>query len=493
MEGGIMRYLSIFTLASCVAISSLSTTIHAQTKAKAKAPAQTVNPAPVNYWMDVSTGATGSGGGMMGSLMGGMMARGRAGGESSSGNSFGNLFGGNTNWFGAANSGATGQRTDIALFDRRQPGAVNATQVIPQGLRLGASLPLLPPPPPSPTTRTPFDERDPTPPEMPDQRVKMTIKAYWGCSPTVREGQPRIQTFEMGGPQGMAMYGSTVQGRYERDRGATSNNKSSIWPNRTSSNAIQNGASLVGDHKITGAGLPDSLGFALTQSQDFMPDLGLRAAGNKSGVLTLNWTNLPTANAYFAAASGMIFQGGNDGGGEDVTEMTMITWSASDKPESGMGLINYISNANQERYLADKVILPAGTTSCQIPSGIFAGTMMVNFNAIAYGRELNLVYPARPTDPRIPWNQEWTARVRVKSVSNVTMMGDMMGAANTQDRRSNPTGAAAEPNPNLPKCKPAEQTARGAAGRAILGAATRGILGGLSAPRPQRPGVDCNP
>lgn len=491
----IVRYFSILTLASCVAIAGMSTSLYAQTKAKAKAPAQTVNPAPVNYWMDVSTGAAGGGGGMMGSLMGGMMSRSGAGGNNQGGNSFGNAFGGSNNWFGAANAGASGPRADIAIFDRRQAGTVTATQAIPATLRLGAALPLLPPPPPTASqTRSPFDERDPTPPEMPDRRVKMTIKAYWGCSATVREGQPRVQTFEMGGPQGIAMYGSTVQGRYERDRGATSNNKSSIWPNRNSNNAIQNGASLIGEHRISGAGLPASLGFGVSAAQDFMPELGLRSTGAKTGVLTLNWANLPTASGYFAAASGMIFEQGNTGGGDDdLTEMTMITWSASEKPESGMGLINYISNANQDRYLAERIILPAGTTSCQIPSGIFAQAMLVNLNAIAYGRELNLVHPARPADPRTPWNQEWTARLRVKSVGSVMMMGDMMGAANASERRGSRASAPVEPNPNLPKCVPPEQAARGAAGRAILGAATRGILGGIAAPRPQRPGVDCNP
>lgn len=491
-----MRYLFLAPIAIGVIAMSFSASSVAQTrpKAKAKAPGQVVNPAPVNYWMDVSTGATGGGGGMLGGMMSGMMARGAGGGGASTGgNAFGSLFGGSSNWFGAANSGASGQRTDIAIFDRRQAGTVNATQAIPATMRLGASLPLLAPPPPSAGQRTPFEERPSEPPQMPDGRIKMTIKAYWGCGEAVRTGQPRIQTFELGGPEGMAMYGSTVQGRYERDRGATSNNKSSIWPNRNSNNAIPAGASLVGSHQITGAGLPASLNFAIQASQDFMPDLGLRASGTKAGVLTLNWTNLPTASAYFAAATGMIFTQS----GENDNEMTMITWSASELPESGMGLINYVSNANQDAYLRDKVILPAGTTSCAIPSGIFADTMMITLNGIAYGRELNLVHPQRPTDPRTPWNQEWTARVRVKSQSSVMMMGDVMGTPERSGRSTRGTRGGNEPTPaaqaNLPKCKPVEQATAGAAGRAILGAVGGGILGGLARQRRERPGIDCTP
>lgn len=490
-----MRYLCFPPLLLCIAAFGLTTTSTAQTRPKAKAasnPQQVVNPAPVNYWLDVSTGATGGGGGMMGAFMGSMMARGQSGAAGGGGgNAFGNLFGGNNNWFGAANSGATGPRTDIAIFDRRQPGNVSATQTIPSNLRLGASLPLLAPPPPAARQPTPFEDRDPEPPEMPDGRLKMTIKAYWGCGPTIRDGQPRVQSFEMGGPQGMAMYGSTVQGRYERDRGATSNNKSSIWPNRQSNNAIPQGASLLGDHRVTGAGLPASLAFAIPAAQDFMPELGLRASGSKAGVLTLNWANLPTASAYFAAASGMAFKEGP--GGDNDKEMIMITWSASEQPESGMGLINYVSNANQDRYLRDKVILPAGTTSCQIPSGIFQEAMMVTLNGIAYGRELNLVYPERPDNPRVAWNQEWSARVRVKSQSTVMMMGDMMDGSQGRTRTSRNGQNQSQPAANLPKCKPVESAAASAAGRAVLGAVTGGILGGRSRPPRERPGIDCIP
>jgi hypothetical protein len=491
-----MRYLYFPPLVLCIAALGLTTTSTAQTRPKAKAAAgvqQIVNPAPVNYWLDVSTGATGGGGGMMGSLMGGMMARGQAGAAAGTGgNAFGNLFGGSNNWFGAANSGAVGPRTDIAIFDRRQAGTVNATQNIPSGMRLGASLALLAPPPPGPRQpRTPFDDRDPEPPQMPDGRIKMTIKAYWGCGTSVRQGQPRLQTFELGGPQGMAMYGSMVQGRFERDRGATSNNKSSIWPNRQSNNAIPSGASLLGDHRVTGAGLPASLAFSIPSAQDFMPELGLRTSGSKAGVLTLNWTNLPTASAYFAAASGMAFREGPNG--QNDREMTMITWSASEQPESGMGLIDYISNANQDRYLRDRVILPAGTTSCQIPSGIFQEAMMVTLSSIAYGRELNIVYPQRPENPRVAWNQEWTARVRVKSQSSVMMMGDMTGENQGRSRTSRNGQSPAQPAADLPKCKPIENAAANAAGRAVLGAVTGGIFGGRARPSRERPGIDCTP
>lgn len=77
---------------------------------------QPVNPAPVNYWMDISTGETASGGGMMAGVMGGMMGGGAGGGGAAG-------FGGNDNWFGAAQQATPGRFTDIAVFDRRSPNS----------------------------------------------------------------------------------------------------------------------------------------------------------------------------------------------------------------------------------------------------------------------------------------------------------------------------------------------------------------------------------
>jgi hypothetical protein len=41
---------------------------------------------------------------------------------------------------------------------------------------------------------------------------------------------------------------------------------------------------------------------------------------------------------------------------------------------------------------------------------------------IAYGTELNLAHPPRPTDPKLAWEPEWALKVRVKSVA-MSMLG----------------------------------------------------------------------
>ncbi len=71
-----------------------------------------------------------------------------------------------------------------------------------------------------------------------------------------------------------------------------------------------------------------------------------------------------------------------------------------------------VTNASVERWLNDKVLLPAATTQCAVPRGIFAGTDGAPLRMIAYGQEANLVFPARPADPKVVWEQQWTVRVR---------------------------------------------------------------------------------
>jgi hypothetical protein len=41
---------------------------------------------------------------------------------------------------------------------------------------------------------------------------------------------------------------------------------------------------------------------------------------------------------------------------------------------------------------------------------------------IAYGTELNLAHPPRPTDPKLAWKPDWGLKVRVKSVA-MSMLG----------------------------------------------------------------------
>jgi hypothetical protein len=145
-------------------------------------------------------------------------------------------------------------------------------------------------------------------------------------------------------------------------------------------------------------------------------ELAQREAG---GATVLEWKALPTARAYFIAA-----MGAREGaGGSDGAEI--VFWTSSEEPDTGSGLVDYQTNAAVDRWLREKVLLAPSATTCAVPKGIFGEGAMLRM--IAYGSELNLAHPPRPTDPKIAWEPQWAVKVRVKSVAS-TMLGMDMGA-----------------------------------------------------------------
>jgi len=96
---------------------------------------------------------------------------------------------------------------------------------------------------------------------------------------------------------------------------------------------LPDGASLQGDHAVTGEGVPASLRFTLGPNQDLMPAIDLSGQGGLAASIPLRWRQIPTARAYFINAFGAK---GTD----------FVIWSSSELPDAGMGLFDYLSNAN---------------------------------------------------------------------------------------------------------------------------------------------------
>lgn len=304
------------------------------------------------------------------------------------------------NEFGRTRHGI-GRYMDVALFVRTRPQGIQATQAIPAAMRLGPSLPLEPVRAERPAGGAPQD-RGPGEVEQPKGRLLL----YWGCSAEVRPGQPRVMDFSRASPQEWA---SVWQGRFAPEGGARAQPGYSIWPNERDRRMLPEGASLQGDHTVTGDGIPAGFRFSLGPSQDLMPAIELAAQGDLQASIPLRWRQLPTARAYFMNAFGAK---GSD----------FIIWSSSELPDAGMGLFDYLSAANIERWTNDRVLLPASATQCAVPRGIFAGAEGAMVRMIAYGPESGFVHPPRPTDPRVAWEQEWVALTRVKSTV-MTVLG----------------------------------------------------------------------
>lgn len=300
--------------------------------------------------------------------------------------------------------GLPGQYLDIALYNGLNPGQ-DAAQRIPAGLKLGDSLPLVPP---KEDSRNDVGVGGYTGRNDGGGQTKILI--YWGCGTDVRAGQPRAITIDT--RNGKMQVSGSMQGRYVPDRSAKVDPQHALWPNPRSGKQVPEGASLVGEHHVVGDKVPESLKFALDQSEDFLPKIALSSSGDLANGTTWRWTAVNRARAYFLTAMG-------------TKDDAMVLWSSAETADAGMGLVDYLPNATVDKWVREKVLLPSTATSCAMPKGIFAdagqrggGVMQM----IAYGPENNLTWPPKPANPKTPWTPEWNVRVRTKSTA-MAMLG----------------------------------------------------------------------
>lgn len=391
------------------------------------------------YWMDLSTSSMSIPGMSDDMMESGMMS------QMMGGNAFGSTK-------GPMGGMGPGKWLDTSLYVRAKPAGIEGNHGIPPELRMGPTLPLLPP---KVEQRRPGEGGDEVP-----EKPKGKILFYWGCGENVRPGQPRVLDFAK---TDISEWGRFMTGRHVPDRGAKSQPGRSVWPNEKDRRRVPKDGSFAGNHNVSGDGVPASLKFAVGERHDFMPKVAMSTRGEPAASVLASWNPVSNAQAYFLNAMGA------------KGESEMIIWSSSEEPDPGWGLMTYLSPANIEKFLKEKVILPPTTQQCAIPKGIFAGVEGAMVNMIAYGPELNLSYPPRPPKADASWQPEWVAKVRVKS-TGMTMLG--MGEdepAQRGSRRDRPSRSQAESAPQQMPPRGEEEMPGGMPPDAVK--ALRGIFG----------------
>ncbi|HJV80204.1 hypothetical protein [Noviherbaspirillum sp.] len=383
------------------------------------AQAQTRGPA-AQYWVDLSTSNMSIPGmpeeGGMGGMLGGLM-----------GNSFGRSTG----------MGERGKLLDAELYVRAHPSGIEGTHAIPGGMNMGSSLLLMPYRPKQEAQGMRSD--GPGEAEKPKGRILL----YWGCGNTIRPGQPKVLDL---GKQDYAEFAQFFSSHGAPSKGVQGRPGHSLWPNERDSKRVPDNASLVGEHTVSGDGVPASLRFNVGAAHDFLPRAQLSTQGMPSDGVQVAWNAMDNAKGYFLQAQGAV--SGPDGAQD------MIFWSSSEKPENGWSLMAYQAPAQIAKLLQQKVILAPSTVNCTVPKGIFDKAEGAMLNMIAYGPELNLSYPARPAKAPADWQPEWTARVRIKS-TGMTMLGMEDGGRQPRAGRQGASDAASageeeQQAPNLP-------------------------------------------
>jgi hypothetical protein len=197
----------------------------------------------------------------------------------------------------------------------------------------------------------------------------------------------------------------------------------SDWPNRDDSTSVPKDSSLVGDHFVHGNYSPD-IRFSIDEKHDFMAPVEFTSVkGGPADAIRFQWRGIPTSTGYFAMAMG-----------HDQNTGTMIIWSSSEAPDPGYALMDYLSDDEVRRLIKDRVVMSPSVNQCTIPKGIFKDAQGAMLQFIAYGDELNIVYP--PRDPAKPKDPIWTVKARRKSTGMLPLMAmEGRGESRTQDRQ----------------------------------------------------------
>ncbi len=345
----------------------------------------------------------------------------------------GSLFGGGNsatakgNNFGNTQAGMAGRWMDVTLLTRKNPGLTHGEQATPAGSKFTSALKLQAPEPVKIEAAAPEHVPVPGGVEMPKGKMYL----YWGCSAEVRKGQPLV--LDMGKMDRGQM------AKFFQNRGNTSPVPNAapgrpVWPNKGDDRMLPAGASMAGEHSFSGQGVPDDFRVNIGTGHDLMPPLDVTRSDEASTVL-FKWKAMDQARAWFIASMGARV----DPDKADKGDMEMVFWTSSELPDMGTGLLNYQPNGSVDKWLKEKVLLPASTTECVAPKEAVGPMSMTRM--IAYGEELNLAHPPRPKDPKVTWEPEWSAKVRLKSMATIFPgMGAMAAAAHGADGQADKSG-----------------------------------------------------
>lgn len=357
------------------------------------------------------------------------------GGRFGGGGGGGTKAGGNNNSFGQTQGMSAGRWVDVTLSTRNNPALTEAQQAVPAGFMPSPALKLLAPREVKSAAPDPDDEKVVEPKV---ERPKGRLLLYWGCGAAIRPGQPKVLDMASASSADMANF---FVSRGETKRGAHQAAGRPVWPSLDDARMVPPGASLVGEHAFSGAGVPEGFRFQIPAAQDVMPPLQVRQA-DQGGATELSWGALPTARAYFIAGMGA------------AQKDEMVIWTSSELPDTGFGLLDYQTNSAVDRWLREKVLLQPSTTQCTVPKGVFPGQGGM-LRVIAYGSELNLAHPPRPADPKAVWEPVWAVKLRVKSMAMVIPgMPSMPDARETGAPRGAETSPPAQQEPAKKEVNP---------------------------------------
>jgi hypothetical protein len=309
-------------------------------------------------------------------------------------------------------------------------GAAQADHFMPEGMRLGRSVPLT-------YRRTPTGTGTPQQGELPRGRLLL----FWGCGEHAGAGQPVVIDFASMArgeiPPGLYAAGLNLPDDWSvRPDNSTTYGD---WPNSDDGRRVDGAASLLGHHRVTGNYAPE-ISFDL--AEDFMPALVPTGSELRSGALAMQWNALDRATGYYAWAIGA-----------GQRDRDMVWWTSASTRQFGGPFADWISPAAARSYIEAGTLMPPSQHDCTIPAEVTqaAGEGFMA-SLYAFGPQVDFSYPPRPANAGASWRPDWIARVRFRSMA-MMIPGMDMGATSGMGGNDDSASAAPAPPPGLPPCR----------------------------------------
>jgi hypothetical protein len=288
-------------------------------------------------------------------------------------------------------------RLGLQLGSTRSAAEPQAEHFVPEGLGLGASVPLV---------RPVADKTEPTQGyigTIPQPKGKMRI--MWGCGETLKPGNMREIDF--------ANLGSVtpvgLQARLAQDLAARGLPGYAEWPNAKNAKNLPGRGSLVGAHRVS-ANYAPGFEFNMASGHDFLKPLAVNQAQTGAGATTVDWQGLDRATGYFLSVIGTQPDG------------TVIMWSSNDVALQDSVMGQYLPPAEVARLVAAKAILPADARSCTVPKEVISAVETPMLMMTAYADNTHFAQP-KPEKAPANWKPEWAVEVRYKS-GTMLMLGE---------------------------------------------------------------------
>ncbi|HMS27089.1 MAG TPA: hypothetical protein PKC80_06910 [Burkholderiaceae bacterium] len=373
---------------------------------------QKVSGPQARYWVQAETR----------SGLAGMMA----GGAGGMGAAMGSLFG---------RGGSSHSKTlKLELGSVRDANPATGQHTLPPALNMGESVPLFG------EKRAPREYVERDVPQWEERDGNMRILFFWGCGENAGPGQPVVlDTKEiMAGRLPANLRSAYVRDNTRgpalgRDRGFAD------WPNANDNPSVPISASLVGDHAVS-SNISPNIRFSVSASNDYLDPVTMTSANDPSGGMRLNWNAVDRSLGYFATAMGM----------RETAPRTadMVMWNSSaQRMLGGEALMGFLPPAEVNRLVNERIVMAPSSTECVIPKQVLeaAGGQIFMSSLNAYGPELNVVHPPRPSDVRVEWKQEYSVKVRTRSSTSIMPMMAGIGSSDrderpSRERRSGPSG-----------------------------------------------------